>query len=196
MKNKFKLYPTYLKGITAIFGIALTASLIGCSNTVENKTESTEITQNTENNKNELEQIDEYLDAKTQEDSAAEAAISIMLDGAEKLKTSASDAANSEAVQNELANSMQNFKDLSDFIWNGKEINGVTFSELSDEGKDYAMNALNSLDDTLEYLVPDYKERFKDWFTDKAADTLDSLDNLKNKGLDIWNEIQTKRNSK
>ena len=196
MKNKFKLYPTYLKGITAIFGIALTTSLIGCSNTVENKTESTEITQNTENNKNELEQIDEYLDAKTQEDSAAEAAISIMLDGAEKLKTSASDAANSEAVQNELANSMQNFKDLSDFIWNGKEINGVTFSELSDEGKDYAMNALNSLDDTLEYLVPDYKERFKDWFTDKAADTLDSLDNLKNKGLDIWNEIQTKRNSK
>ena len=73
-----------------------------------------------------------------QKDTQAEAAISIMLDGAESLKESASESANSEEVQSELSKAMDNFKVLSDFIFNGGEIDGVTFSELSDEGKESA----------------------------------------------------------
>ena len=41
------------------------------------------------------------------------------------------------------------------------DIGGVTFSELSDKGKESAMNALSSLDDTVNYLIPDYKERLE-----------------------------------
>ena len=119
-----------------------------------------------------------------------------MLDGADKLKNSATEAANSEEVQNELGKAMDNFQVLSDFIFNGAEIDGVTFSELSDEGKQNAKNALTSLDNTINELVPDYKNRFKEWFTDSAAKGLDALDSLKDKGSELWDEIQSKRKTR
>lgn len=189
MENKFKLYPN--KILTAICGVSLAVTLSSCSNAPENKIQNTKEEPQTETT------LSEELQNHWEDgDSAAATAIEIMLEEGEKLKDSASDAANSEQVQEELDRSMQNLKDLSDFIFNGSEINGVTFSELSDKGKESAMNALSSLDDTVNYLVPDYKERFKDWFTDSAAKGLDTLDSLKDKGLELWDEIKSKRNSK
>lgn len=199
-----KLYK--IKGLTAIFTVAVAATLIGCQTDKTAETQNTEITQNaetdnnTETQNNEIENntddIKEYLSQQKDKDTAAEAAISIMLDGANKLKEDATESANSENVQNELSKAMDNFQVLSDFIFNGGEIDGVTFSELSDEGKEKAKNALSSLDNTINELVPNYKERFKEWFTDKAAKGLDSLDNLKEKGLEVWDEIQSKRKTK
>ena len=196
-----KLYPMYLKSLTAVFGMAVASTLIGCQATNTQKqttdTQTTETSQdaqtNTDSNYND---VKDYLQTKQEKDTEAEAAISIMLDGAEKLKDSASDAANSEEVKQQLSHAMDNFKVLSDFIFNGGEIDGVTFSELSDEGKENAKNALNSLDNTLNELIPNYKERFKEWFTDNAAKGLDALDSLKDKGSELWNEIQTKRKTK
>lgn len=196
-----KLYPMYLKSLTAVFGMAVASTLIGCQATnTQNQTTDTQTTEtyqdaqtNTDSNYND---VKDYLQTKQEKDTEAEAAISIMLDGAEKLKDSASDAANSEEVKQQLSHAMDNFKVLSDFIFNGGEIDGVTFSELSDEGKENAKNALNSLDNTLNELIPNYKERFKEWFTDNAAKGLDALDSLKDKGSELWNEIQTKRKTK
>ena len=196
-----KLYPMYLKSLTAVFGMAVASTLIGCQATnTKNQTTDTQTTEtsqdaqtNTDSNYND---VKDYLQTKQEKDTEAEAAISIMLDGAEKLKDSASDAANSEEVKQQLSHAMDNFKVLSDFIFNGGEIDGVTFSELSDEGKENAKNALNSLDNTLNELIPNYKERFKEWFTDNAAKGLDALDSLKDKGSELWNEIQTKRKTK
>ena len=189
-----KLYPMYMKGLTAIFTVALSITLIGCQTTkTENTEPQTTETQNTDSTTNE---INEYLESQMQKDTQAEAAISIMLDGAESLKESASESANSEEVQSELSKAMDNFKVLSDFIFNGGEIDGVTFSELSDEGKESAKKALNSLDNTINELVPNYKERFKEWFTDSAAKGLDALDSLKDKGSAIWDEIQSKRKTR
>lgn len=196
-----KLYPMYLKSLTAVFGMAVASTLIGCQATnTQNQTTDTQTTEtsqdaqtNTDSNYND---VKDYLQTQQEKDTEAEAAISIMLDGAEKLKDSASDAANSEEVKQQLSHAMDNFKVLSDFIFNGGEIDGVTFSELSDEGKENAKNALNSLDNTLNELIPNYKERFKEWFTDNAAKGLDALDSLKDKGSELWNEIQTKRKTK
>lgn len=191
-----KLYPMYLKSLTAVFGMAVASTLIGCqaTNTQNQTTETSQDAQtNTDSNYN---NVKDYLQTQQEKDTEAEAAISIMLDGAEKLKDSASDAANSEEVKQQLSHAMDNFKVLSDFIFNGGEIDGVTFSELSDEGKENAKNALNSLDNTLNELIPNYKERFKEWFTDNAAKGLDALDSLKDKGSELWNEIQTKRKTK
>lgn len=196
-----KLYPMYLKSLTAVFGMAVASTLIGCQATnTQNQTTDTQTTEtsqdaqtNTDSNYND---VKDYLQTKQEKDTEAEAAISIMLDGAEKLKDSASDAANSEEVKQQLSHAMDNFKVLSNFIFNGGEIDGVTFSELSDEGKENAKNALNSLDNTLNELIPNYKERFKEWFTDNAAKGLDALDSLKDKGSELWNEIQTKRKTK
>lgn len=192
---KRKLYPMYLKGLTAVFGMAIATSLIGCeaTNTQNQITDTSTTETNTDSNYND---IKDYLQTQQEKDTEAEAAISIMLDGAEKLKDSATDAANSEEVQEQLTDAMDNFKVLSDFIFNGGEIDGVTFSELSDEGKENAKNALNSLDNTINELVPNYKERFKEWFTDSAAKGLDALDSLKDKGIELWDEIQTKRKTK
>ena len=191
-----KLYPTYMKGLTAIFSVALASTLIGCQAT-KDEPQNTEITQNTENNQDSnYSEIEEYLQTQKEKDTQAEAAISIMLDGAEQLKESASESANSEAVQNELSNAMENFKVLSDFIFNSSQIDRLTFSQLTHQGKQTAKNALNSLDNTIDELVPNYKERFKDWFTDSAAKGLDALDSLKDKGSELWDEIQSKRKTK
>ena len=180
MENKFKLYQS--KALNAICGISLALTLSSCGGNVEeNKIETTD---------------NQNLDTQEEKDSAAESAIKIMLEGAEKLEDSANGAANSEEVQRELDKSMQNFKDLSDFIFNGSEINGVTFNELSDSAKERVLNAFASIDDILNYLVPNYKERFKDWFTDTSARGLDTLSDLKDKGLELWDEINSKRNTK
>ena len=182
----------YTKGLIAIFSISLASTLVGCQpNKTENIKEETSTTQ-TQDNQNTSE-ITEYLETQREKDTAAEAAISIMLDGAENLKNSAQESANSEEVQYELDKAMDNFHVLSDFIFNGGEIDGVTFNDLSEEGKQNAKKALNTLDNTLDDLIPNYKERLKNWFTDTAAKGLDALDSLKDKGSEVWDEIQSKR---
>ena len=201
MPKKFKLYPRTI--LTAICGVAFVATLTSCSSNateqkVENTTTQETIEQNeTQNNEQtNIETLDTTVETQEEKDSAVESAINIMLDGADKLNESASKAANSEEVQGHLETSMQNLKDLTDFVFNGSEINGVTFSELSDEGKQKARDALSTLDETINYLIPNYRERFKNWFTDTAANGLDALEELKNEGLDLWDEIQSKRNTK
>ena len=199
MTKKFKLYPKTI--LTAICGVAFVATLTSCSSNVnEQKIEDTtsqETIENVETQNNEQTNTESTnLETQEEKDSAAEEAIGIMLDEADQLSESASNAANSEEVQGHLATSMQNLKDLTDFVFNGSEINGVTFSELSEEGKQKVKDALSSLDATLNYLIPNYRERLKEWFTDTAADGLDALDELKDKGLGLLDEIQSKRNSK
>ena len=199
MPKKFKLYPRTI--LTAICGVAFVATLTSCSSNVnEQKIEDTtsqETIENVETQNNEqINTESTNLETQEEKDSAVEEAISIMLDGANQLNESASNAANSEEVQRHLETSMQNLKDLTDFIFNGSEINGVTFSELSDEGKQKAIDALNTLDETINYLIPNYRERFRDWFTDTTANGLDALGELKDQGLELWDEIQSKRNTK
>ena len=199
MPKKFKLYPKNV--LTAICGVAFVATLTSCSSNVnEQKIEDTtsqETIENVETQNNEQTNTGSTnLETQEEKDSAAEEAISIMLDGANQLNESASNAANSEEVQRHLETSMQNLKDLTDFIFNGSEINGVTFSELSDEGKQKARDALSTLDETINYLIPNYRERFRDWFTDTTANGLDALGELKDQGLELWDEIKSKRNTK
>ena len=201
MPKKFKLYPKTV--LAAICGVAFVTTLTACSSNVAvqktedtNSQESIESVETQNNEQTNTENIDTTLETQEEKDSAVETAIGIMLDEADQLSESASNAANSEEVQGHLATSMQNLKDLTDFIFNGSEINGVTFSELSDEGKQKAIDALNTLDETINYLIPNYRERFRDWFTDTTANGLDALGELKDQGLELWDEIQSKRNTK
>ena len=190
-----KLYPMYLKGLTAVFGMAVVSTLIGCQQaTPENQTTDNQNIETTqEENYSEMK---DYLQTQQEKDTKAEAAISMMLDGAEALKNSAEESANSEEVQYQLSEAMKNFQVLTDFVFNGGEIDGVTFSELSEEGKENVKNALSSLDNTLNELIPNYKERLKDTLTSGAAKGLDALDSLADKGQDLWDEIQQKRKTK
>ena len=190
-----KMYPMYLKGLTAVFSMAVASTLIGCQqanpqnqNTNNQNTESTQ-----EENYSEMK---DYLQTQQEKDTKAEAAISMMLDGVEVLKNKAEESANSEEVQYQLSEAMKNFQVLTDFIFNGGEIDGVTFSELSEDGKESVKNALSTLDNTLNELIPNYKERLKETLTSGAAKGLDALDSLADKGKDLWDEIQQKRKTK
>lgn len=199
MTEKYKLY--YQRALTGVFGAALVVTLASCGTTAENKSQDTSTNEPIESTETYTEEqtnteTNETVDTQEEKDTAAEEAISLMLDGASNLKESASDAANSDAVQEEWSRSLENFKVLSDFIFNGGEINGVTFNELSEDAQQYARNALSSIDDVLEYLVPNYQERFRDWLTDTAANGLDALSELRDKGSELWGEIQSKRNTK
>ena len=99
-------------------------------------------------------------------------------------------------MENFLNIRKKNFQVLTDFIFNGGEIDGVTFSELSEDGKESVKNALSTLDNTLNELIPNYKERLKETLTSGAAKGLDALDSLADKGKDLWDEIQQKRKTK
>ena len=190
-----KMYPMYLKGLTAVFSMAVASTLIGCQQA--NPQNQNTNNQNTETTQEEnYSEMKDYLQTQQEKDTKAEAAISMMLDGAEVLKNKAEESANSEEVQYQLSEAMKNFQVLTDFIFNGGEIDGVTFSELSEEGKENVKNALSTLDNTLNELIPNYKERLKETLTSGAAKGLDALDSLADKGKDLWDEIQQKRKTK
>lgn len=190
-----KMYSMYLKGLTAVFSMAVASTLIGCQQ-VNPQNQNTN-NQNTETTQEEnYSEMKDYLQTQQEKDTKAEAAISMMLDGAEVLKNKAEESANSEEVQYQLSEAMKNFQVLTDFIFNGGEIDGVTFSELSEDGKESVKNALSTLDNTLNELIPNYKERLKETLTSGAAKGLDALDSLADKGKDLWDEIQQKRKTK
>ncbi len=190
-----KMYPMYLKGLTAVFSMAVASTLIGCQQA--NPQNQNTNNQNTETTQEEnYSEMKDYLQTQQEKDTKAEAAISMMLDGVEVLKNKAEESANSEEVQYQLSEAMKNFQVLTDFIFNGGEIDGVTFSELSEDGKESVKNALSTLDNTLNELIPNYKERLKETLTSGAAKGLDALDSLADKGKDLWDEIQQKRKTK
>ena len=187
---KFKLYKKEF--LIAFVGASLAFTLASCGSVPEEKVQETATP--IENTEVQTENTEELT--QEEKDTAAETAITLMIDSANDLKDSASQSANSEAVQEEWFRALENFKVLSDFIFNGGEINGVTFGKLSDEGKEYAKSALGTLDGILEYLVPNYQERFRNWFTNTTANGLDALSELRDEGVQLWEEIQTKRNRK
>lgn len=65
--------------------------------------------------------------------------------------------------------------ELLDFVFNGKEINGVTFSDLKEEEKERIIAELNEVDDKVEEYFPEYKERLHNWLDKKESSFKDFL---------------------
>lgn len=104
--------------------------------------------------------------------------------GFNELKNYASDKWNSEEFQTKLSICKEKLKMLLDFVFNGKEINGITFKQLSTEAKKNVMQSLIELDEWIETLFPEYKERIYDW-----------LVNLGVGGVELWNDLKDGFNS-
>lgn len=71
-----------------------------------------------------------------------------------------------------------------DFVFYGTEISGVTFDELTEEGKQQTIKNLEIIDGWIETIVPNYKENIeekylivKDFLNDKYYVVLDSVRN-------------------
>ena len=83
-----------------------------------------------------------------------------------------------------------------DFIFYGKEIDGVTFNDLKDEEKQKTYEILQKLDNKISEDDPDYKERFGERYNrvkDFGSTTLDDAKNkIKEKvGEDYYNDAGT-----
>ena len=83
-----------------------------------------------------------------------------------------------------------------DFIFYGKEIDGVTFNDLKDEEKQKTYEILQKLDNKISEDDPDYKERFGERYNRVKDFGSTTLDNAKNKikekvGEDYYNDAGT-----
>ena len=116
-------------------------------------------------NRNKDAEIEEYLTVFRQE----------ILD----LKETAKEKWESEETQEKIENIKQKSKDLFDFVVNGKEINGITFKDLSENGKQTVQNTLRELDSYIELMIPGYKSRFENWLIEKGVGAVETYNNAK-----------------
>jgi len=168
---------------------ALAFTLVGCASTNKADTSSSSLSQNT---KSEETIIKKNIDNAN---NAVEAAIGIMIEGTEKLAESSEKAKQTESYKEAKEEAINNFITLSEFLRGETEIAGYNIDEVEDSTKEYAINALNDLDDDLERIYPNYKEELKakgikllDWFEEKGTDTAakiyDKYQDLKQKTLE------------
>lgn len=89
-------------------------------------------------------------------------------------------------------------KNLIDFIFYGGEMNGVTFDELKDDGKQKVYEELQKVDSFIMQFIPDYKERIGEKYNlvkDFASTKLEEAKEIFNSHIDIDINIE-KGNSK
>lgn len=69
---------------------------------------------------------------------------------------------NSENIENAKEKAKGTFITIVDFIFYDSEINGVTFDELTNEGKQKILELANKIDTKIENKFPNYKETISD----------------------------------
>ncbi len=125
-------------------------------------------------------------------DSAVEAAIGIMLEGGEKLVSDSKAATQTESYKEAKEEALDNFVALSEFLRGEREIAGYSIDEVKADTVEYAVEARDALDEDLEIIYPNYKERLKEkgkelleWAEEKGTD-------LAAKGYDKYQELKEK----
>lgn len=174
------------KLLLLIMAGTLSMSLVGCAsnevNTDNNAdTPKEQPAEEATNGENTV--IDSVKDAvnteydKIKEDNAVEAAITIMLDGAEKVGNATDEFKGTEGYQEAKEELISNFDTLLGFCFNGEAIDGYTIHDVSDSVKEKAKSALYTLDGYIERNIPDYKDKAKEklekagaWIFDKSTD--------------------------
>ena len=207
--EKFKLTK---KDVVMLFaGVALSFTITKCAmnknETNINQTQAEEITQYYQNEElleqigNDVTTVTEYAEEKVNEnrpnpDETINSYLSDLREGFNELQSYASDQWNSEEFQAKLAIYKQRLKDLLDFVFNGKEINGITFNDLSEEAKQNVMESIYELDGWIEYLFPDYKQRIHDWLVGLGADGVELWNNLSDGFSGYADEVMDEYNSR
>ncbi|MBQ9011044.1 MAG: hypothetical protein IJ093_00130 [Bacilli bacterium] len=185
--NKFKYTKT---AMSILLAGTLALPIVGCSSKKQEENyqqPSMEQIQETQKQPEEIQTEDPST--------AVESAITIMIDGAERLSEASEEAKQTESYQNEKEEVLRNFDVLFGFLFNHKEIDGYTIDDVSESTKERAKEALFELDKYIEVYIPDYKEKAKEklqdakeFLEDKGSDAFawlsDEYDNLKEKTLE------------
>lgn len=192
--------------VAIIIAGALSSSLVACAPKKESKVEQTsEVSQTIVSeavDKIDMTEIDKAVKTSTrkikqrQADKTIEEYTSSLREEISNLGNYAKETWNSETVQTKYNNAKQKLTDLFNFVVNGEEINGITFKDLSDNGKEIAQNGLYELDGYLNKYIPNYKERFHDWTVDKGADVVELWDKIKNSYEEYKGEVTEEYNNR
>ena len=84
------------------------------------------------------------------------------------------------------------FITLTDFIFYGGEINGVTFDELTDSAKEKVLDLYDKIDTKIESVFPNYKENIastsKDVYANLKKEITELKDKIKDKYIDEYGQ--------
>ena len=94
------------------------------------------------------------------------------------LEEEINDILNSETVTNVKDKAKGAFITIVDFLFYNSEINGVTFDELTDSGKQKVLEIASNIDNKIENKFPDYKETI----SETAKDAFNKASELIKKG--------------
>lgn len=166
----------------------LAFTLVGCSNSNTEKKEDIK-PEKIEQVESSASIIEKNLEDA---DSAVEAAIGIMLEGGEKLAEDSKEATETESYIEAKEETLENFITLSEFLRGEKEIAGYSIDEVKEGTIEYAEQSWETLDEDLERIYPDYKEKLNekggellDWAEEKVTD-------VAAKGYDKYQELKEK----
>ena len=201
--EKIKFMKNELVSLLLAGGLAFT--LVGCSSSkvnpkdditpdqvaavVENQSEEEVL----ENSLDSVSSSESIIERNLEEsDSAVEAAIGIMLEGGEKLVSDSKAATQTESYKEAKEEALDNFVALSEFLRGEREIAGYSIDEVKSDTVEYAVEARDALDEDLEIIYPNYKERLNEkgkelleWAEEKGTD-------LAAKGYDKYQELKEK----
>lgn len=138
----------------------------------ENAQEKEEITESTPENNQEKEVITEITSSTYTEVDEKVIKEVEQIDGQ---VTSLLEEGNDKSIQDKAKGV---FISLVDFVFYEGEINGVTFNELSEEGKQKVLNLISNIDTKIENKFPNYKENI----SSKATNTFKKASELIQKG--------------
>ena len=105
----------------------------------------------------------------------------------------------SEQVEQAKEKGKEYFITGVDFIFYDKEMNGVTFDDLTEEGKKVTLENLETIDGWIMEIAPDYKDKIgekyqvvKDFVSTTYYDALESI--KESLGEENYSAIQEKKN--
>lgn len=96
---------------------------------------------------------------------------------------------NSETVNNAKDKAKGVFVTIVDFLFYDSEINGVTFDELTDSGKQKVLEIASSIDNKIENKFPNYKETI----SETAKEAFDKASELIKKGANNLKEFSKEK---
>ncbi len=96
---------------------------------------------------------------------------------------------NSEKIEDVKETAKGTFITIVDFIFYDSEINGVTFDELTDSGKQKVLEIANKIDTKIENKFPNYKETI----SDKTKKAFNKASELIKKGANNLNDFSKEK---
>ena len=192
---KFQNLSLHLKQIAATLAVGFV--LVGCSKENENLSvsSSSQINSTSTISSTPSSTASSNLEQENQEETLD----TEEFDYFNQAKTEIKELIESEQVEQAKEKGKEYFITGVDFIFYDKEMNGVTFDDLTEEGKKVTLENLETIDGWIMEIAPDYKDKIgekyqvvKDFVSTTYYDVLESI--KESLGEENYSAIQEKKN--